>query len=711
MRQPPRLAQLGLPAAAAALIGLWSFAPGLSPGSVPFWPGAEFTDLMTAHLPVAAYIQRALSLYGRMPAWNPTILSGMPVLADPLSSLAYPPHWPLFVWPTATAATLLAVLHGIFGSLGLAAYLRRRERSTAAVTVAAIAFAGMPKLIGHFALGHLTTVYAVSWTPWLLLCCDKALDMDGKGRPSRPWAAAAGAVWGITALADIRWAAVAGFLGLGYLAFRLANRGPKSWPDLGRSALVGAFTALLLPSVHLIPLWYWWRTSTRSALTMAERLELSLPPVQLIGLLLPPWAAWPEWITYFGVSILMLGLIALVYRSGESRFWWSVVAISILASLGNQLPVIGGALFSLPGLSGLRVPPRFLFAAGIGFSILAAGGIDSLSKSRPRSIIGIRRLSAAAIAVGMAAGALILLPSLESALSGAMRSGLTLLALVVAGSGLLLLIGSSVDPGQARWLAWAWAVLIVIDLGVYNWSLIEARRVDQSPPILEILAAKSPDTPYRVFSPSLSIAPYRAAESGFELAGGIHPLIYEPYWAHMAGATGFDPRGYSVTLPPLPSGDPHDPWGVNPDAALLGRLNVLYMVSAYEVSAEGWDLLPESPTTGLYAYRNQSWRPRAWVELAGATSDVQVAGSPGEILIKARGPGRLVVSELSVPGWRLTVDDQGAAFSEEAAPLTAVQLESGEHVVEMRYRTPGRSIGMAGTLLGLLLVGWAWWRP
>ncbi|MFQ5922723.1 MAG: hypothetical protein ACE5M4_07745, partial [Anaerolineales bacterium] len=82
------------------------------------------------------------------------ILSGAPFAADPLSGLYYPPNWLAVVLSPGVSFNLLAWFHIAWGGLGIWKLARALGITSGPAIVTGLAFAGMPKLIGHFGLGH-----------------------------------------------------------------------------------------------------------------------------------------------------------------------------------------------------------------------------------------------------------------------------------------------------------------------------------------------------------------------------------------------------------------------------------------------------------------------------------------------------------------------------------------------------------------------------
>ena len=140
-----------------------------------FWVGGGFSDLLISHVPNSLYLNRMMATTSQIPLWNSSILSGIPFAADPLSGLHYPPIWlTQFVNPII-AFNILFVAHLFW--LGAGGWILSREEGLSGVAglLVGILLSGHPKLIGHIGLGHVSLVFAVSWTPWLSIAVGRAL--------------------------------------------------------------------------------------------------------------------------------------------------------------------------------------------------------------------------------------------------------------------------------------------------------------------------------------------------------------------------------------------------------------------------------------------------------------------------------------------------------------------------------------------------------
>jgi hypothetical protein len=663
-RSVPAKAAFLLPSSFLLLAFLYLWPLTLQPRAVPFAPRAQYSDLLITHLPNAAYIRDSLTRYGQWPLWNAQIFAGQPFAADPLAGMWYLPNWlPLIPWiPLPVMFNLLFVLHLAWAGYGLFLFLRAERLGLGPAFLGSAAFMGTPKLIAHLGAGHVSLVFAVAWTPWLLLAVRNAVVCGGLKR-----GALAGLCLALLFLADVRWAFYAAALAAAFWATRLRRSNPSA--D-GRSGLLAglAFAGIFfsVSAILSFPLSEFVRHSNRSALTLAEASAFSLPPRYLLGLLIPDLGGFHEWMTYVGVIPLMLAVLGALRRS---FFWTVTVGVAAAFALGSNFILFPLLFRVLPGLGLLRVPPRAWFIVALGICILAAHGAQRLM-TEIMPFLARRYLS----------------HSHTPRRSPKPSRG---------------------DIPPYRFLLPVLFLLTLADLLRVNSTLLEARPLPGRTSGLSQTAAWIAAQPglFRVYSPSYSLP----LGDGLQHVDGVNPLQLASAVSFIETASGVKAHGYSVTVPAFESADLAT---ANAEAALdaqqLGLLNVKYVAAEFPLTVTELALVQTFGRTRVY--ENTAARARAWMA-NGNRAEVR-EWSPNRILVHADGPGLLVLSEVAYPGWKARVNGTLTPIETVEGILRGVQVAEGPHQVVFEFRPCSLYFGAALSALGLaaLFAIWRWAR-
>ena len=688
------------------LLPLALLLPGLTSFPYPA-SGADYSDLAISHYPNAVFLKQSLLVWRTLPLWSPTILSGYPFAANPLAGLWYPPGWLALLLPLPLGFNLVIALHLLWGGVGMYRLLRAEGLAHEAALLGGLALVAMPKLFAHYGAGHLTLLYAVSWTPWLLFSVAIYRLRDGRQSLN----IMPGIILALIFLADVRWAV---FAAAAWLAYSLSGRREMPAHNLKPTVIcfhlfLQASLAILLAAPLALPLLEYTQRSTRNQLAPGDVLSFSLPPARLLGLIFPDFGGPHEWMLYCGAVILMLALLGAGWNARRARFWLGLAIFSLVFSLGSYLPPLS-LLARLPGLDLLRVPSRALFLTAICCAALAAYAVDDLLRA-PASA---RRGRAGLLLLGLAGFALALTGSIwilsgVLPLSFAWGAAFTLAGAVWIGLRLKVRLSSEV------WF------LGIVGLCLLDWAFVD-RSVFTLRPADSVFGDAKAAAKYlaaqpgrfRVYSPSYSLPQHTAARFGLELAGGVDPLQLQTYTAFMGGASRVPGTGYSVTLPPFAGGDPSkDNAAYAPDSALLGNLNVRYILAEYDLPVEGLALSARFGQTRLY--ENLLTLPRAWLQ----PPDLPLGAQAHPVELEQWTPNRvelaldvtgtrqlLVLSELAYPGWQVRVDGKQAQLQEVAGLLRGVVLEPGRHQVLFVFRPLSLLAGLILCGSGLLLVGW-----
>ncbi len=255
---------------------------------------------------------------------------------------------------------------------------------------------------------------------------------------------------------------------------------------------------------------------------------------------------------------------------------------------------------------------------------------------------------------------------------------------------------------------------MVLDLAVFDLNSFAGRSaalvLSEGAQAAEYIATQGGDT--RTYSASYSLPQQTAVHLGIRMADGVDPLQIADYANFMDQASGVPRDGYSETIPPFANGQPGtDNASYLPDADKLGLLNVGYVVSDFALEADG--LVLEKELDGAYIYRNEVNRFPAWVQPgdSSATGEMRPADverrSANQLKVTATGPGRLVVPEITYPGWSVFVDGVEENLLIQDEILMGVDLVPGTHQVEFVFRPRSVNIGLLLFCGGLALLVWS----
>lgn len=688
--------------------------PGL--GEFPY-PGlhAEYSDITVSHFPITYYIRYAIAKWHAVPLWSPDILSGYPLVADPLSNLLYPPAWLGLVLPLPFGFNFLVALHLIGGGIGMFLLARSQGLSELAAIFAALSFESMPKLFAHYGAGHITLIYAISWTPWLLYLKARSNNKAINDRYAF-YGGLDGCVLGLIFLADPRWAIYAGLLWWGYALFgHPVGKGIRSILKIFLNMVYQSMIAAFVAAPLALPLLEYTQLSTRANLRVDEAMTFSLPPARLLGLIYPDFGGFHEWVFYPSAIVVLLCFMA-VQRAGwrnKIGFWVWIALISLVFSLGENLP-LGNYLASIPGFDLLRVPPRLLFIFGMACTQMAAYGLDSYFDAD--AVINIRKSKHILVAVlgfilVLTLGIFIL--TKKTPINFVWGASVFLFAAAYLWSLMSFRLTAVFGSEKHRvYFFCGFLFLLTLDAGFVDRTLFETRAVKDIFDDGNRVAAFLQNQPgiFRVYSPSYSLPQTTASIERLQLADGVHPLQLAAYADFMENASGIPQEGYSVTIPPYKNGNPKtDNMDYVPEGDLLGRLNVRFIVSEFELPGDDFKIIQKFNESLIY--ENLYARPRAWVvteESNNVNSDDRIRvydWTPNQIVVEAIGPGVLVLSEIHYPGWIALVDGEEQNIEITSDIFRSVRIDAGVHEVKFKFRPIRFYIGLGVSILGLVMIG------
>ena len=633
---------------AVALVALLS-ATGFPADHIAF-------DVYGAILPRFEEAGRA-ALAGRLPLWDPYEYCGQPLLASARGAMLYPPVIVLFSLLNPLRALaglthfhLFVLIAGTFGYLRTLGTGRLGAICGAALAVGAVVSWGsdlfFPNVLG-----------AVSWTPVLLLCFERAV-----ARADWRWVAM------LAVAAALQW--LAGFpdvpMDAAVLLMLVACMpGRGTLRDRLTMAAVGLVLGGMLAAVQLLPLHEMVEQGTRTRnLEFLREHFGALRPGELVP------AFWRELgLAFFALAAIALAIDPRCAAGCAAAFVWCTFALYRPFSL----------LYMVPPYSGSRAPVGWDEMGGVFLACLAGLGFG----------LGLRRGAPLKIACVILAVA---------TLVGQGRS----VALRLASQSAHLRSVANFAPAWNDEHATA-----VHELAVREGSnlrvIAERERLHGT-----FLRARlrSPDG----YEPS-DLEPHRVQQllraivdaPAVSLQNRLGPLAARPALAALlgVGVVAAERRdvqrlrdaGFTV-LSVLPGDDVAMYRRPIPRARLVHAAVVLPDDGAtlrHVVEHAG-----DAPTTAVLA-RDDEMPPLAQPPAGTAETVTIVGDEPEHVVVEATvaSPALLVLTDTFYPGWTATVDGVAAAILRADHAFRAVALAPGTHKVEFAYRPGSVRLGFA----------------
>ncbi len=576
---------------------------GFRPGTLPYIPQAGFSDATTSHFPAALFLRQSVLEDGQFPLWRDTILGGQPFAANPLNKTAYPLQWQALLFPADVHLDVMAVLHLLIAGWGMWCWARSLGLREEAAALSALAYGLAPRMIAHLGAGHLDVVYALAWFPWLMATVRSAVIQPGR-RPITLLRLSLFAA--LVLLSDVRVSLFAFTLAAAYgvsEAFDIGQLRARLW-------LVGAIVPFLLLTVSVIvPLLGWQSSLTRGDLTPASASLDSMQAYQWSGLLgLPVHGGNHEELTYIGLPVLLLAIIAGAAEPRRHRFFLAALALAALYALGSNGFLWSALIRLIPPLVWFRVPSRAWLViallapplAGYGAQIVLAWAETRLAPlARRRRQIVLFMLLGVLLAC---AGVFLAAPIAGSA---KIVTGLTFF---IGGVFAAVLLAASSGRLRGQTLALALLVVTFGDLGWSGLSWLTWRGSDYwLTPYADLGATLVSEKPARIYAPiyfdpsavNLSLPQEVAAVYGLRLFGGVDPFQMRAPASAIVMASGMPRTSYDVTLPYLPAPAPGRT-AVAPDTRLLAAWDVSHVVSVFPLESSRLEWVGTADKINIY---------------------------------------------------------------------------------------------------------------
>ena len=336
----------------------------------------------------------------KLPFWNPYHFAGTPHLADPQTTVLYPPAMLLRWLPVPAFLGWMLAVHLWIAGAGTLFAARAIGAGWIAASAAAVAVMLGGSVSGWIHGGHLLLIYSAAWVPWALGLAFVSV-RSGRMVPDGRLVAVlvlqflTGYLQGsLYVAAAVAWYFV--FSALWPPFARRASQGAphvsddvhgtrvRRWSPLAQLALLGVLCAgvaafQLLPTAVLVA-----EAGRSGGLPYREALDGSWQAKDLATLVFPfyglaedaPYRMLPDRLAYVGWILIAFSPFAFFTRERLrlAVFLATLVGVVLVVALGDA-----GGLFRIHYalFPGLRVPGRILFLATAGLALLGALGLEA----------------------------------------------------------------------------------------------------------------------------------------------------------------------------------------------------------------------------------------------------------------------------------------------------------------------------------------------
>jgi hypothetical protein len=725
----------------AALIGIWLLffwrILSVSPGVALSYKEGDFSGQFVAW---AVYQGRQLFDQAVIPTWNPFNNGGHPFLGDTQAAVFYPPRLVVLAvahelaslggrLPTAGeiyyALQWESAFHYGLASLFMYGFIRRSSDSPyrfVAGMVAGLTFAYSGFLTGYPMLS-MAVLEAAIWLPLMLWGVAEAFRSE-----TIRWSGlvVGGVALGVSLHAGhpqmTHWCIL--ITGL-YLLYRVSHHPNRVRIMLSSTVLLGVVggglgAVMLLPGVPL-----YVSTARRAAFTF-ESQGNGFPISDLIQVIVPNWLTlWsPLYVGLVGISLVLLALWTRPNR--EVWFWGGVGLWVLLLSFGRNTVVYDLVYTVIPGFSWFRQQERAAFPVSLVLAILSGYGTFALFDGSlpPRYLrilmviligMGGITVSVLLLSISQIIGTKALPAMSFSLLTGALAIGLfgwintTLPHRKLQGIGVILLIAFD---------------LITVGHRVENYDQGSPFAKLTTPPLVQQVLQDTEGV-YRVDGLRGVLENYGAIY-GVQDIRGISPLRVGRYeqlltlsearlWEVLGVRYVFTPN-QALPVPSEIVGKGRDPLGeINlhriRDPRPFARLVTRTWIATEDQAAYS-------------ALINPDLNLRDTVILAAPTT-LNLSGEPpkGTVTVTRWSPAAITLqvesttdaildlSLLFYGGWEAKVQGQPVPLLRSNLTLSAIELQAGQHTVNLEYRERGGEIGLTISLMTLIGVGlWSLWR-
>lgn len=712
----------------------WSAEPGAHAAA-----NTIVSDTLVQDLPWQGLIARDFA-NGELPLWNPSIESGVPVLANDQAGVFSPFNWLALLFQPAIGLSIAMLVKLLVAGFGMAFYLRTLKANSTAAAVAGIAFA--------------TSSFMVDWLAWPLASVACLMPwmfgfVEGYLTEARRWALPGLAI--AVCLQFFGGHAETSFhMGFALGAYTLARWAFSGHRWRALAGLAGAVViGTLLAGIQLVPFLDLLRRAQLISVRSASGLGFAHLNLAAISTWIFPNAVGnpgidghPGRLPNFNESTGFAGVTAFVLSPLGAWWAWSrqrSVAVALVGIGALTAGIVYGPLAPITGrLPGFAVSNNQRALVILCFCVAALGGLGLDGLMRTTAALPIKLPASGLLWLGaLGLGGVVAVSLLVFAIGGHVDALLPqrhgyigfwlvggLLALTTA---LAFVVGGLVG-GSRNWAATGLCVLALVEGALFAGTFNPREPLDQVPPPSPAIAWLVAHTGGRpIAALGITLLPESAMLYGLSDVRG-YEILTDPreraYWS--AADPGYDDSRVITMLN-------------QPGASWLAAAGVAYVMMPADRSIPGTNIVYRD--AGVAIAEVQDPRPFAYSATAvvvtrsetdavrvlaadplgavvvegccpeAGSAEVEVTNRSAnavELRVTAAIAATIVLEQSYQSGWEATVDGVPTTIRPANVLFQSVTVPPGRHTVTFRYRPASVAIGVATSAIGfaglLLLV-------
>lgn len=724
----PTILQAKLPVPSDTLVGLYhpyrDKYTDEYPNGIPF-KNFLITDPVRQQIPWRKAVIDSVSQF-KLPKWDGWTFSGSPLLSNIQSGAFYPLNLLFFIFPFATAWTLLIISQPLLSGIFLYIFLRHKRLDYLPSLFGAVCFVFSGFSIAWLTWGTLLSTWL--WTPLSLVAVDKVRQVSGRAK----------LFWAAILICSVVFSFFAGhtqvFLySLLVIALYVVSDSKK------RQALIHDPTFAIIAGIMVLltmPVWKnmleWLPQTSRLMDSSAWKSEGFFIPVKhLIQFFSPDyfgnpatlnyWGTWNygEMVGYIGIGGLTAAIIGI---GSQTMFWLSLLVVALIFAVASPIAALPYQLH-IPFISTLQ-PTRLLVIVDFCLSILGAYGLAyTTDKTKGKRTIT-TLFSLTFIFAGLWISVFVpqLLGISRENMAVAKRN-LVIPTLLFTGISLLLIapsLFSKMKRVKYNIIPLVIILVVIMDLFRFGWKYTPFTPETYFFPTTKIISyLTGQPKPFRIMTTDDRILPPNVnAYYGIESVGGydpIHSLRYEEFIAAME-------RDKPDITPPFGFNRIISPKNILSPLSRL--LNVRYVLSFDDITGAGYHQVMKEGKTILFEksdrvpraylvenvhYERQkqniinalyapSFNPTADAVVEYPVSVLNVpltmaesvnlrSYKANEILLEAKTtqPRLLVVNNIDNAGWHAFVDKKSVPIYRTNYLFIGIVVPGGSHSVRLMY--------------------------